>query len=694
MIINAKKSKVRISRIILGLLFVVCFSIICKVEPKIGVEPFEAKAETSYGETTMSPYYDIITDNWAYFYKLTKTYINQNPDATSNEIAEYLEDEAIELEQGNIIIPAGSIIGGLDYDEIERKLTDAEKELVVTNPIGAIITYFTGEQARKKTEAYYGDAHTQHNNGDAFRHAYWNALMTKWMGATTAELFATAHESDPNSLAGQMDLSNNATGRNDGATYWHLLGDAFAHKILDRVSDGYYKQVVDQVEEDGVLIGGNLVDTNKVGLRTCEITLVSYDGMEKKIEISYGDKIEVDYAPYREHYEFKGYYDGNTCYVTSVLGKYGDYYEILPESTGKRWYISSEEERADCEFNGTLYAHWERLAANCPITVISLGVGVLETRSVPITSGVTTTLSSDTPTGYKFIRWDINGVDYGDPTVNYTFELHRSYITGEIKIRTKNYSGSAAYSDGYISLYFEKDSNASDECVAAGTLITLADGRQVPVEALTGSETLLVWNLHTGRFDSAPILFIDHDEAAMYRVINLYFSDGTQVKVISEHAFWDFNLNKYVFLREDAGQYIGHWFNKQTTDGFGNMIWTSVQLTNVVVTEEYTTAWSPVTYGHLCIYVNGMLSMPGATTGLINIFEVDSDTMQINQEQYLADIEEYGLFSYEEFAEIYPIPEVIFEAFGGQYLKVSIGKGLIGCETLGGLIETYSEFFE
>jgi hypothetical protein len=89
-----------------------------------------------------------------------------------------------------------------------------------------------------------------------------------------------------------------------------------------------------------------------------------------------------------------------------------------------------------------------------------------------------------------------------------------------------------------------------------------------------------------------------------------------------------------------------------------------------------------------------MLSMPGATSGLINIFEVDGDTMQINQEQYLADIATYGLFTYEEFAEMYSIPEEMFNAVNGQYLKISIGKGLIDYETLGNLIESYSHFFE
>lgn len=232
-----------------------------------------------------------------------------------------------------------------------------------------------------------------------------------------------------------------------------------------------------------------------------------------------------------------------------------------------------------------------------------------------------------------------------------------------------------------------------NNCVAKGAMITLADGSQKAVEDLTGDEELLVWNMFTGEFDSAPILFIDSDPESYYEVINLYFSDGTTVKVISEHAFWDVNLNEYVFLRSDAAQYIGHWFNKQTVDENGNMVYTEVQLTNVVVQQEHTSAWSPVTYGHLCYYVNGMLSMPGATTGLINIFEVDPDTMTIDQEAYLEDIEKFGLFTYEEFNALCPIPEEVFNAFGGQYLKVSLGKGHITWEELENLILRYSEFW-
>lgn len=234
----------------------------------------------------------------------------------------------------------------------------------------------------------------------------------------------------------------------------------------------------------------------------------------------------------------------------------------------------------------------------------------------------------------------------------------------------------------------------SSSCVAEGTLITLANGSQVAVEDLTGNEQLLVWNMLTGEFDVAPILFIDSDSVMQYEIIELTFSDGTQVKVIDEHAFFDVNLNKYVFLREDAYQYIGHYFNKQGYDGDGNMIWTTVQLVDVDIYTETTTAWSPVTYGHLCYYVNGMLSMPGATQGFINIFEVDTETMRYDMTAYNNDINTYGLFTYEEFClEVIEIPEVIFNAFNGQYLKVAMGKNLIDEEGIIQLVERYSEFF-
>lgn len=305
------------------------------------------------------------------------------------------------------------------------------------------------------------------------------------------------------------------------------------------------------------------------------------------------------------------------------------------------------------------------IVLDCALSDDGAVVSFTKTASNPFNANATGGVMNPSAPGYSFGGWyttaDFSGMEYADI---------------------------ASAPNG--TLYAKWNENA---CVAAGTLITLADGRQVPVESLTGNEMLLVWNLFTGEFDVAPILFIDSEAAGMYEVVTLAFSDGTTLKVIDEHALWDFDLNEYVFMRSDAAKYIGHWFNKQSYDADGNMIYTRVQLTGVTVTTEYTSAWSPVTYGHLCFYVNGMLSMPGATTGLINIFDVDPDTMTIEEEQYLADIAQYGLFTYDEFAALYPVPEEIFDAFGGQYFKVAIGKGILTEEMISALIVRYSEFF-
>lgn len=231
------------------------------------------------------------------------------------------------------------------------------------------------------------------------------------------------------------------------------------------------------------------------------------------------------------------------------------------------------------------------------------------------------------------------------------------------------------------------------ECIATGTLITLADGSQKAVEQLTGNEMLLVWDMVKGEFSIAPILFIDHDPLRAYEVVNLYFADGTIVKIIGEHGFWDFTLNKYVYLDKNAFTYVGHYFNKQTTGVNGEIHWSKVQLTNIEIQQEYTEAWSPITYGHFCYYVNGMLSMPGGISGFINIFDVNEQTLKIDEQKMADDINNYGLFTYEEFSAIFDVPQIMFDAMNGQYLKVAIGKGLINYDNISKLIERYSVFF-
>ena len=179
---------------------------------------------------------------------------------------------------------------------------------------------------------------------------------------------------------------------------------------------------------------------------------------------------------------------------------------------------------------------------------------------------------------------------------------------------------------------------------------------------------------------------MDSEAESEYEVVNLHFSDGSKVGVIYEHGFFDYDLGKYVYLdASNAESYIGHTFVTQG-DVASNTLNTAV-LTDVVIEKKVATAYSPVTFSHLCYYTDGVLSMPGGIEGLFNIFDVDTSTMAYDADKKAQDIETYGLYTYEDFAGI--IPEEAFYAFNGAYLKVAIEKGLLTWEDIEYLAQRY-----
>lgn len=229
-------------------------------------------------------------------------------------------------------------------------------------------------------------------------------------------------------------------------------------------------------------------------------------------------------------------------------------------------------------------------------------------------------------------------------------------------------------------------SSGGGSCITPDTLITLADGSEKRVDELKGDEMLLVWNLETGKYDVSPIVFVDTEAEIEQKIVHLYFSDGSDVKVIDEHGFFNIDLKKYVYIDAvNYKDYIGHRFVAEGDITSDN--WNVVTLDNVVIETEKTTAWSPVTYEHLCYFTNGILSMPGGIEGLFNIFEVDTDTMRYDCEKMQEDIETYGLFTIDDFGGM--ITEDAFMAFNGAYLKVALGKGILTWEDIANMAERY-----
>ncbi|AZG44282.1 DUF6973 domain-containing protein [Gordonia insulae] len=101
-------------------------------------------------------------------------------------------------------------------------------------------------------------------HGDAFRHAYWNALLTKQFGAEWTAQYTTAHEGLGGNPANReaMDLYNNEIGRHVAQANPDASADELADLIAAEVRDG--GTVV--IGQDGAIDWSNHVETGDIGL--------------------------------------------------------------------------------------------------------------------------------------------------------------------------------------------------------------------------------------------------------------------------------------------------------------------------------------------------------------------------------------------------------------------------------------------
>jgi hypothetical protein len=95
-------------------------------------------------------------------------------------------------------------------------------------------------KASKHADAALAEAQRRweglHNGrGDAFRHCYWNARMTRDFGQGTAKGFADRHEKNPDqpAIEKKMDLFNNNVGREVGAasSSYNDAADRCSYKV-------------------------------------------------------------------------------------------------------------------------------------------------------------------------------------------------------------------------------------------------------------------------------------------------------------------------------------------------------------------------------------------------------------------------------------------------------------------------------
>lgn len=381
----------------------------------------------------------------------------------------------------------------------------------------------------------------------------------------------------------------------------------------------------------------------------------------------------------------------------------------------------------------TLYAHWQK-AVEYTVTYNANG-GTCGTASATY-RGTSLTLPTPTRTGYKFLGWYTaasGGTKIGDAGANYTpssnitlyaqweqisytitiskqdnatvtVDKTTAYYNDTISVTVsfsqnnsktltvKDASGNTVLSKSAAGTYtftmpasnVKIEASSYGSCVTADTLVTLADGTQKRIDEVTYNDELLAWDFFEGEYAIVPPAIIYDHGWGNSRIIKLNFDDGTEVKVTNVHQFFDVTLNEYVDITaESVESYIGHEFVKQAEDGFK-----TVKLIEYDIYNEYVKAYGINSAVHYNIFVEGMLSMDfdPAYRPLFSYFEF-GDNLMYDAEKMQADIEKYGLYTYDDFDEYITYEQ--YEAFNAKYMKVSVGKGLYTFEGIVDLINGY-----
>ncbi|KRF62068.1 DUF6973 domain-containing protein [Peribacillus butanolivorans] len=140
------------------------------------------------------------------------------------------------------------------------KLNAAEKKLAKAHPNQAGIVYNCSGAATGLAGKLYVKGNNDNHNGNAFKHSFWNAAMTRDLGATKAKTWADAHESESKGVSTDMDLKNNKIGRD---TYAALNTNIIIKPSYNKIQ----KELMKKIDQGKLyrVVKGKLVKTDKSG---------------------------------------------------------------------------------------------------------------------------------------------------------------------------------------------------------------------------------------------------------------------------------------------------------------------------------------------------------------------------------------------------------------------------------------------
>ena len=219
-------------------------------------------------------------------------------------------------------------------------------------------------------------------------------------------------------------------------------------------------------------------------------------------------------------------------------------------------------------------------------------------------------------------------------------------------------------------------------CITGDTLVTLEDGREIPVAELKDDDKIRVWDFENGCVSSAPLtaFFKGNEELDVVRV---EFEDGSNVGVIVEHLFFDMTESKFIAINSDSQEYVGHEFAKVTPEGV-----VPVKVSRIYLDGKAKKSFAPHT-GELNYLAGGFISGNDGQLAWCNRFEFDG--MTYDKAKKAADLEKYGRLEYEILTEI--LSEKFFYANHFDELSVAVGKGLMSIEQLKAYLSQFTHCF-
>lgn len=169
-------------------------------------------------------------DDFCEIYNIYETNLSKGIELTDNEILTLLVKKINDKENQP---------STYDYNILGKNATKEELLLVVKYPTQSVKIFNNSSTASNTASSLYKAETLYLGNGDAFRHAYWNALNLKSVGADIAKAFANAHESEtPEGNDKTMDLRNNTVGRNIGRIYSNSSNATIKNKVIEAVNQG------------------------------------------------------------------------------------------------------------------------------------------------------------------------------------------------------------------------------------------------------------------------------------------------------------------------------------------------------------------------------------------------------------------------------------------------------------------------